>query len=207
MMGRPDYTGPPLDPSEMAPEPMAEFQRWFDAAVEAGLAEPNTMSLATVSGEHPSLRAVLVKSFDTSGFVFFTNYESRKGRELSANPHAAASFTWLELHRQVRIEGTVARIEEAESDAYYASRPRGAQLAAGISRQSEVISDRAAIESAFEAAAEKFADRPIPRPVHWGGLRLRPEVMEFWQGRPDRLHDRIRYRREDVDWIQERLSP
>ena len=191
----------------MAPDPVVEFERWFRAAQDAGLPEPNAMSLATVAGDRPSVRTVLLKRFDESGFVFFTNYESRKGRELAANPQAALCFTWLELHRQVRIEGTVGKVSVEDSDAYYASRPRGAQLAAGISRQSEVVSDRNMLERAFAAAKEKFGDGEIPRPSHWGGYVLRPTRFEFWQGRPDRLHDRIRYRLEEGEWIMERLSP
>jgi len=207
MIGRSDYSGPPLDPAAMADDPIIEFTTWFAAAYEAGLPQPNAMSLATADGDRPSVRTVLLKDFDKTGFVFFTNYESQKGRQLSANPRAALSFTWLEIHRQVRIEGMVAELEEQESDEYYASRPRGAQLAAGISRQSEVIADRAQLESAFTAAEEKFAGEDIPRPDHWGGYRLRPELIEFWQGRPDRLHDRIRYRWDYATWVKERLSP
>jgi len=207
MTGRFDYAGPPLHPEAMAADPITEFTVWFAAAYEAGLPQPNAMSLATADGDRPSVRTVLLKDFDKAGFVFFTNYESQKGRELSANPRAALNFTWLELHRSVRIEGMVAEIDEQESDEYYASRPRGAQLAAGISRQSEVIADRAQLELAFAAAEEKFADEDIPRPDHWGGFRLRPEIVEFWQGRPDRLHDRIRYRWDYASWVKERLSP
>lgn len=207
MTGRFDYSGPPLNPEEMAADPITEFTVWFAAAYEAGLPQPNAMSLATADGDRPSVRTVLLKDFDKAGFVFFTNYESQKGRELSANPRAAVNFTWLEIHRSVRIEGMVAEIDEHESDEYYASRPRGAQLAAGISRQSEVIADRAQLELAFAAAEEKFADEEIPRPDHWGGFRLRPEIVEFWQGRPDRLHDRIRYRWDYAEWVKERLSP
>jgi len=207
MSGREIDAGPPLEEAAMAPDPVVEFERWFRAAQDAGLPEPNAMSLATVAGDRPSVRTVLLKRFDESGFVFFTNYESRKGRELAANPQAALCFTWLELHRQVRIEGTVGKVSVEDSDAYYASRPRGAQLAAGISRQSEVVSDRNMLERAFAAAKEKFGDGEIPRPSHWGGYVLRPTRFEFWQGRPDRLHDRIRYRLEEGEWIMERLSP
>ena len=207
MTGRFDYSGPPLNPDDMSPDPITEFTVWFAGASEAGLPQPNAMSLATADGDRPSVRTVLLKDFDRTGFVFFTNYESQKGRELSANPRAALSFTWLEIHRQIRIEGMVAELEEQESDEYYASRPRGAQLAAGISRQSAVISDRAMLESAFAAAEEKFAGDDIPRPDHWGGYRLRPELVEFWQGRPDRLHDRVRYRWDYSEWVKERLSP
>jgi len=207
MIGRDDYSGPPLDPTDMAADPFSEFAKWLQAAVDAGLPEPHAMSLATVDGDRPSVRTVLLKGFDADGFVFYTNYESRKGRELDDNPHAALAFTWLDLHRAVRIEGEVAPVSEEESDEYYTTRPRGAQLAAGISRQSEVITDRAQLEHAWAAADEKFADGDIPRPEHWGGYRLRPEVFEFWQGRLDRLHDRIRYRWDYSTWVKERLSP
>ncbi len=206
MIGRDDYSGPALDPEQMEADPVAEFSKWFQAAHASQVAQPNAMSLATTADERPSVRTVLLKSFD-DGFVFYTNYESRKGRELDDNPRAALAFAWLELHRQIRIEGRVTKLSETESDDYYATRPRGAQLAAGISRQSEIISDRAQLESAFAAAEEKFADSDIPRPEYWGGFRLRPVVMEFWQGRPDRLHDRIRYRWEESRWVIERLSP
>lgn len=201
------YDGPMLDPETMDDDPVVEFAAWLSAAEEAGLPQPNAMVLATADGDRPSARTVLLKGFDQRGFVFFTNYESRKGRELDHNRHAALTFTWLELHRQVRVEGEATRVSSEESDAYYASRPRGAQLAAGISRQSEVILDRSQLNEAFAAAADKFAGDAIPRPDHWGGFRVRPEVVEFWQGQEDRLHDRVRYRIEGDEWIRERLSP
>jgi pyridoxamine 5'-phosphate oxidase len=207
MIGHNDYSGPPLDPAAMAEDPIAEFQKWLQAANDAGLPEPHAMSLATAARDRPSVRTVLLKGFGADGFVFYTNYESRKGKEIAENPHAAISFTWLELHRSVRVEGTVTEVSSEESDEYYAGRPRGAQLAAGISRQSEVIADRAQLETAFAAADEKFADGDIPRPEHWGGYRLKPEVFQFWQGRPNRLHDRIRYRWDESTWVKERLSP
>ena len=207
MIQRKDYSGPPLDPATMAEDPIAEFEKWLQAAEEADLPQPTAMSLATATRDRPSVRTVLLKGVDGDGFVFYTNYESRKGEDLKDNPRAAISFTWLDLHRSVRVEGTVTEVTEEESDEYYASRPRGAQLAAGISRQSEVITDRAQLESAFAAAEEKFAEGDIPRPAHWGGYRLQPEVFEFWQGRPDRLHDRIRYRWDYSSWVKERLSP
>lgn len=207
MIGRDDYSGPPLDPAAMAEDPIGEFQDWLQAAVDAELPQPNAMSLATVARDRPSVRTVLLKGVDGDGFVFYTNYESHKGQDLEANPHAAISFSWLELHRSVRVEGVVTKVTSEESDEYYASRPRGAQLAAGISRQSEIITDRAQLEGAFAAAEEKFAEGDIPRPEHWGGYRLKPEVFEFWQGRPDRLHDRISYRWDYSSWVKERLSP
>ena len=207
MIGRSDYSGAGLDPEEMATDPMMEFAAWFDAANEAGLPQPDAMSLATTVDNRPSVRMVLLKSHDLDGFVFYTNYGSRKARHLEDNPRAALGFNWLGLHRAVRVEGTAGRLSNEESDAYYASRPRGAQLAAGISRQSEVIQDREQLERAFIAAAEKFGDDPIPRPDYWGGYRVAPEIVEFWQGRPDRLHHRIRYRWDESEWIKEWLSP
>lgn len=207
MIGRSEYSGPGLDPDTMAENPVVEFAGWFQAAQDAGLPQPNAMSLATATADRPSVRTVLLKGFDDAGFVFYSNYESRKGHDLATNPQAALSLTWLEMHRQIRIEGPVAQVTAEESDEYYASRPRGAQLAAGISRQSEVIADRRQLESAFAAADAKFQDGAIPRPPHWGGYRLLPQVVEFWQGRPDRLHDRIRYRLRNNAWVKERLSP
>ena len=202
-----DYSGPGLNPDEMANDPVAEFAAWFDEAVADGVAEPNAMSLATATDGQPSVRTVLMKGFDANGFVFYTNYDSRKARQLEANPRAAILFRWTELHRQVRVEGAVARVSAEESDAYHATRPRGAQLAAGISRQSDVIPDRTSLESAYEAAEEKFAGADVPRPEYWGGYRLMGETYEFWQGRPNRLHHRIRYRWEGDMWVKEWLSP
>ncbi len=204
MIGDRDST---LDADAMADDPTVEFAAWFQTAEAAGLHQPNAMSLATTRNDQPSVRTVLLKSFDEQGLVFYTNYESRKGRDLADNPLCALNFTWLELHRQVRIEGRASLLTPEESDAYYATRPRGAQLAAGISRQSEVISDRSQLEAAFAAADEKFATENIPRPRHWGGFRVQPFVFEFWQGRRDRLHDRVRYRWTGSDWMRERLSP
>lgn len=207
MIPGPDYSGPGLDPDLMADHPVDQFAVWYEEAQAAGVAEPNAMSLATAEHGQPSVRSILLKGFDRDGFVFFSNYDSRKGRKLAANPLAAIAFRWLEQHRQVRIEGRVAKISEEESDAYFATRPRGAQISAGISRQSEVISGRASLEEAYAAAEEKFAGREIPRPKYWGGYRLKGDLFEFWQGRPNRLHHRIRYRWEDDRWIKEWLSP
>ncbi|MBT8218114.1 MAG: pyridoxamine 5'-phosphate oxidase [Acidimicrobiia bacterium] len=207
MTDREDYTGPPLVLAEMAEDPITEFGHWFQMAIDAELPQPNAMNLATARDNRPSMRAVLLKDFDSNGFVFYTNYGSRKARQLDGNPHAAISFVWLGLHRQVRVEGTVSKISAEESDAYFATRPRGAQLAAGISRQSEVIPDRGNLELAFAAADEKFAGRDVPRPDYWGGYRLTGERFEFWNGRLDRLHDRVRYRWEEDGWIREWLSP
>jgi pyridoxamine 5'-phosphate oxidase len=202
-----EYTRAGLDPDLMADDPVDQFAAWFDEVVAAGVSEPNVMSLATATDGQPSVRSVLMKRFDKAGFVFYSNYESRKARQLAANPRAAVGFTWLDFHRQVRIEGPVEKVSAEESDAYFATRPRGAQLAAGISRQSEVIPNRASLDDAYTHAAEKFAGEEIPRPDYWGGYRLRGEVFEFWEGRPNRLHHRIRYRWESDTWVKEWLSP
>jgi pyridoxamine 5'-phosphate oxidase len=207
MIGRPDYPNARLDPDQMADEPLDEFVAWYEAAVEAEVIQPNAMSLATSTDGRPSVRTVLLKDYGPDGLVFYTNYESRKGRHMEHNPRVALSFNWLELHRTVRLEGTVEKVSAEESDAYYAGRPRGAQLAAGISRQSEEIPSPEHLERAFAAAIEKFGEGPIPRPDHWGGYRVTPDVVEFWQGRPDRLHHRIRYHLHEGDWVKEWLSP
>src|SRR5690606_2119349 len=175
----------------------------------AGLLEPNAMGLATVDAEgRPSVRMVLLKGFDAEGFVFFTNYESRKAVELGTNPHAALIFWWDRLHRQVRIEGRVERASEAEADAYYASRPYGSRIGAWTSPQSRVIADRGSLEASEADDRRRFPeDSPVPRPPHWGGFRLVPAQIEFWQGRLSRLHDRLRYRREGTRWQIDRLAP
>ena len=202
-----DYYGPGLDPEQMENDPVDQFRLWLDEAIAADLPEPTAMSLATAKDGQPSVRSILLKGFDYDGFVFFSNYGSRKAQQLAANPRAALGFTWLRHHRQVRIEGPVAKISEQQSDEYYASRPRGAQLSAGISRQSEVIPSRASLDEAYAAAEEKFEGRQIPRPDYWGGYRLKGESFEFWQGRPNRLHHRIRYRWQSDEWTKEWLSP
>jgi len=199
-----------LDEAEVAPVPFAQFERWFDEAVRAAVPEPNAMALATVDTDgRPTARVVLLKGFDERGFVFFTNYASRKGVELAAHPDAALNFFWPELERQVRIEGTVAKVSDAESAEYFASRPRQSQIGAWASPQSEPIANRKSLESRFAAAEARFSDE-VPRPAHWGGYRLRPVMLEFWQGRQSRLHDRIRYRRSPADparWDIDRLAP
>lgn len=205
---RQEYMRARLDESDVAPDPIAQFRRWFDEAVQAQLPVVNAMTLATTGpGGHPSARIVLLKGADERGFVFYTDYDSRKGRELAAHPHAALLFYWIELEREVRIEGRVVKTTAEESDAYFASRPLGSRHAAHASMQSAVVPDRQFLEARFEAAARKHGDDP-PRPARWGGYRVMPEAVEFWQGRANRLHDRILYRRaEHGAWRIERLSP
>lgn len=197
-----------LSESEVAADPISQFQRWFDEAVVAKMPDPNAMTLATVDADgQPSARIVLLKGLDASGFTFFTNYESRKGLDLLANPRAALLFHWVQLERQVRIEGEVRKVDEAESDAYFASRPLGSRLGAWASEQSREVASRAVLEQREADFRQRFGDEP-PRPPHWGGYRLMPNWIEFWQGRASRLHDRIGYRRQDDgSWRIVRLSP
>jgi len=196
----------PLDEAEVDPDPLRQFARWFEEAGEAGIRAPEAMAAATATRDgRPSVRMVLLKGFDERGFVFFTGYESRKGQELAENPRAALLFYWDPRGRQVRIEGPVERVDEAQSEAYFRSRPRGAQISASVSPQSRVVESRAVLE---ERAAELEArGGEVPRPPPWGGLRVEPETYEFWQHRANRLHDRLRYRRVDGRWIVERLAP
>ena len=204
---RRDYAREGLDEKSVAPDPNEQFARWFDEALRATLPEPNAMILATVDAAgQPSARTVLLKGYDTRGFVFFTNYDSRKGRELAYNPRASLLFLWLELERQVRLEGRVDKVSAEESDAYYITRPLGSRLAAWASPQSEAMRDRAALETRFDEAARVHADDP-KRPPFWGGYRLAPDCFEFWQGRSSRLHDRVQYRRDNSDWVITRLAP
>lgn len=206
---RKEYLWGGLSEMDMDADPIRQFEAWFQHAVAANLPEPNAMTLAAATPDgQPSARTVLLKAYDASGFTFFTNYDSRKGRELTTNPRAALLFFWPELQRQVRIEGTVERVSEAESDAYFATRPVGSRLGAWASRQSEVITGRDELEARVRELAEHYADGEVPRPPFWGGFRVRPLTIEFWQGRPDRLHDRLRYvLGEAGGWRLERLSP
>jgi pyridoxamine 5'-phosphate oxidase len=206
---RQEYAGE-LTESDLAETWVIQFGRWLADAIAADLPEPNAMVLATADGRgRPGARNVLLKGYDERGVVFYTNYDSRKGRELAANPYGSAVFSWLPLHRQVRIDGVVAKASRAETEAYFAVRPRDARIGAWASPQSAVIASRADLDAAVAAVEERFAGTPEPPPPpHWGGYRLTPEAVEFWQGRESRLHDRLRYRRTETgDWVVERLAP
>jgi pyridoxamine 5'-phosphate oxidase len=205
-----------LSEDALAADPMTQFDRWFTEAVsaadDAGLPEPNAMVVATADATgSPSTRMVLLKSYDSEGFVFFTNYGSRKAREIAANPKVSLHFPWLVLHRQVVVCGLAARASRKETVAYFGTRPYGSRIGAWASRQSAVVDDRSVLEAAFAEFAERFpADGEVPVPEHWGGIRVVPDTVEFWQGRPNRLHDRLRYRRDVATasgWVVERLAP
>jgi pyridoxamine 5'-phosphate oxidase len=199
---------PGLDEALMSSDPIAEFRAWYERAREAGVRDPDAMAIATADADaRPSARMVLLRGIDERGFFFNTNYESRKGSELLANPHAALLWYWPELDCQVRIEGPVERVTERESDDYFRLRPRESRLAAWASPQSRVLPDRQTLERRYAELAESYRDRDVPRPPTWGGFRLRPQTLEFWQGRPHRLHDRIRYRLVAGAWVRERLGP
>lgn len=202
------YTrNPPLLESDLLPDPLQQFQRWLADAEAAGVIEPTAMALATVAAGRPSLRIVLFKGFHAGGFCFYTNLRSRKALELAAQPQVAATFWWDRLERQVRLEGLAEPLPRELADAYFHSRPRGSQLAAYVSRQSQAIADRAALEAAVEAVRRRFDGQDVPLPDWWGGYRIVPHSVEFWQGQRDRLHDRLVYRRDAAGWRTERLQP
>jgi len=207
---RKDYNLAGLLEKDLAKDPFRQFERWFQEAEAAKLVEPNAMTLATVGADgRPSARTVLLKGVDGRGFVFYSNYESRKGRELANIPRAALVFPWLALERQVIVEGAVTRITREETEAYFHSRPRASQLGAWVSQQSSIINGRAVLEDAMKALEAKYAGREVPLPPAWGGYRVAPDTVEFWQGRRSRLHDRLRFRREGKagEWTVERLAP
>ena len=206
---RQDYTLLGLSETDALPNPFEQFKIWFDQALTAKLPEPNAMTIATATLDgKPSARMVLLKDYDERGFAFFTNYESCKGKQLEENPWGAIVFWWAELERQVRIEGRVEKVQDAESDEYFNSRPKASQLGAWVSNQSQVIANREVLEQRLQQLQEGYENQEVPRPPHWGGFRVVPDAIEFWQGRPSRLHDRLLYRRgEDGSWTMQRLAP
>ena len=211
---RREYGDRGLDVPDLEPDPVAMFRRWLDDTVRAGLHEPNAMVVATVSPDgRPSSRLVLLKGLDDRGFVFFTNYDSRKGADIAGNPQVSLLFPWHDLQRQVRVEGVASRVSAKESEAYFASRPRQSQLGAWASPQSEVVSSRAALDERYGGVLARFADADaVPLPPFWGGFRVAPELVEFWQGRKGRMHDRLAYRRggsapDQSAWTVQRLAP
>lgn len=207
-MPRRDYDGPPLDSSAFAADPATQFGVWFEDAVAKGVAAPEEMCVSTVSAEGvPSSRMVLLKAWDARGFVFATNYLSRKGADLAATGRAALTLRWASAERQVNVIGRARRTTKAESDTIFAARPRGARLAAWTSAQSAVIADRSELDLRYAELEARFQGAEVPRPPHWGGIRVVPDTVEFWQGRANRLHDRLRYRRAGRHWVLERLSP
>jgi len=203
-----DYRSSPLDREDLDEDPLLQFERWLADADGAGVEEPNAFVLATADGTgRPSARTVLLKAMDPAGFTFYTNYRSPKAVDLEANPKAAAVFLWVPLRRQVRIEGSVTKVDHETSDAYFASRPPEARLASAASPQSQVVADRAELDALLERFRERYPDGNVPRPEHWGGYRINPEVYEFWQGREARFHDRFRYTLREGGWVIERLAP
>lgn len=205
---RRDYAAGGLAEDDLLPEPVGMFRRWMHDAVAAGLHEPNAFVLATVGADGtPSSRIVLMKALDERGFVFFTNYTSRKGGEMDANPRVSLLFPWHQLERQVRVEGAATRLSAAENDAYFATRPRASQVGAWASPQSEVVDSRASLDRSYKRALSRFGEKRVPRPEQWGGYCVAPEAVEFWQGRLGRMHDRLRYRRTSSGWVTERLAP
>jgi pyridoxamine 5'-phosphate oxidase len=205
---RREYAQAGLRREDLDPDPVGQFRRWFGEATSAGLIEPNAMVLGTTNGERPSSRTVLLKAYDERGFVFFTNYGSRKAGDIEANPHVSLLFPWYALERQVGILGRAERISSAESLAYFASRPHGSRVGAWVSQQSSVITSRQLLEMKWDEMKRKFAQGEVPLPSFWGGFRVVPSELEFWQGRENRLHDRFRYiRAADGSWQRERLAP
>lgn len=210
---RREYGNRGIDVPDLAEDPVTMFRRWLHDTVASGMHEPNAMVVATASAEgRPSARMVLLKGVDQRGFVFYTNYESRKARDIDANPAVSLLFPWQELQRQVRVEGTASRVSQEESEAYFASRPRESQLGAWASPQSRVVASRSALDERYGGVLAQFADvDDIPLPPHWGGFRVQPELVEFWQGRKGRMHDRLVYRRAEADphapWAVDRLAP